>query len=85
MFRHDRHQRALTSKDIKIQPKRANIAGLQLADMLAYPVKQACLIEESLITDPGDVFGKRVMEIVNSKFNINYRTGEVRGYGKVLL
>jgi len=85
MFGHAHHQQALTSKDIKIQPKKANIAGLQLADMLAYPVKQACLIEESLIADPGDVFGKRVIEVVDGKFNSNYRTGEVCGYGKVLL
>ena len=84
-FAREHLQRALTSKDIKIQPKKANIAGLQLADMLAHPIKQACLIEASLINDVGNVFGKRVMEIAERKFNINYRTGLVRGYGKVWL
>ena len=45
-FSHEQHQRALTSKDIKIQPKKANIAGLQLADVLAYPIKQTLLVEK---------------------------------------
>ena len=85
MFGHEHHQRALTSKDIKIQPKKANIAGLQLADILAYPVKQACLVEKGLIGDPGDIFGKKVMKVVEGRLNINYRTGQVLGYGKVWL
>ena len=33
-------QRALTSSQIKIQPKSANIAGLQLSDLPAHPSKQ---------------------------------------------
>ena len=85
MFSHDRHQRALTSKDIKIQPKRANIAGLQLADLLAYPVKQAMLVESGMIPDPGDVYGKRVMEAAEPKFNRHEGRGHVAGYGKVWL
>ena len=57
MFGRDQHQKSLTSRDIKIQDKRANIAGLQLADILAYPVKQACLVERGWLDDPGGVFG----------------------------
>lgn len=80
-FSHDKHQRALTSKDIKIQPKRANIAGLQLADVLAYPVKQALLVEKNIIPDPGEVFGKKVYGAVRGKFNRNEWRGIVEGYG----
>jgi hypothetical protein len=68
-FSHVQHQRALTSKGIKIQPKKANIAGLQLADVLAYPIKQTLLLERGLISDPGDVFGKKIYGAVAAKFN----------------
>ncbi len=85
MFRHEHHQRALTSKDIKIQDKRANIAGLQLADVLAYPVKQACLAERGLIDSPTGAFGGEVYEAAKAHFNAHAQTGAVDGYGKVWL
>ena len=85
MFGHEHHQRALTSHDIKIQPKVANIAGLQLADVLAHPVKQTCLVERHLIPDSGDVFGNRICEVVRQKFNFNERRGQMEGYGMVFL
>lgn len=85
MFSHEQHQRALTSRDIKIQNKRANIAGLQLADILAYPIKQACLVEKGFINDPGDVFGAQIVRLTGDKFNNNEGTGKVDGYGKVWL
>lgn len=85
MFPREHHQKALTSKDIKLQDKRANVAGLQLADVLAYPVKQAMLVEKGLIADPGDVYGKRVLEAVTRKYNQNEWRGQVTGYGKVWL
>jgi hypothetical protein len=75
----------LTSKDIKIQPKAANIAGLQLADILAHPVKQACLVEKGSIPNPGDGFGRQMCEVVKDKFNHNEFRGVVQGYGKVFL
>ncbi|MFH0796420.1 MAG: DUF3800 domain-containing protein [Candidatus Omnitrophota bacterium] len=81
----ERHQRALTSKEIKLQLKVANIAGLQLADVLAHPIKQAYLIEKGRIRDTGDVFGKQVCRTVQGKFNVNVRREQVEGYGKVWL
>jgi len=80
-FNREQHQRALTSKEIKIQPKRANIAGLQLADILAYPVKQALLLKKRLIPDPGEVFGKTMYKAAAGSFNRNERGGQVEGYG----
>lgn len=85
MFGHAHHQRALTTREIKLRRKRENIAGLQLADLLAHPVKQECLFERDLIADPGDVFGKRVVDAIRGKFNCREPRGEVRGYGKVWL
>lgn len=85
MFNYEHHQRALTSKDIKLKTKIANIAGLQLADVLAYPVKQALLVEKGKIPSPGENFGKLIYEAANEKFNRNVWKGLVEGYGKVWL
>jgi hypothetical protein len=82
-FDRENVQRTLTSKEIKLKTKNADIAGLQLADVLAYPVKQSMLIERQLIEDTGDNFGKRVFEAVKDKLNRN--KGKVDGYGKVWL
>ena len=48
-------------------------------------VQQACLVGKGLISDPGDVFGKDVLEAVGAKFNRNEWTGQLTGYGKVWL
>ena len=85
MFNHEHHQRALTSKDIKLRSKIANIAGIQLADILAHPVKQAFLLEKGKITNLRETFGGQIYEAAVSKFNVNTRTGQVEGYGKVWL
>jgi len=69
------HQPVLTSKKLKVRRKADNIAGLQLADVLAYPVKQQCLLQRGLIPDPGPVFGREIAGVVEPKFNRKY--GEV--------
>lgn len=54
---HD-YVKVLTSRQIKFANKEDCLAGLELADMLAYPVRQRMLVEAGLIEDPGDNFGK---------------------------
>lgn len=78
-------QKALTSCEIKLKPKWKNIAGLQLADLLAYPSKQEILIEEQRIGDPGDNFGKQICQCIQAKYNQQAYQGKIRGYGKVFL
>ena len=85
MFNREHHQRALTTKDIKLRSKTTNIAGIQLADILAHPVKQALLFEKGRIGDLRETFGSQIYEAVEGKFNANTRTGQVEGYGKVWL
>jgi len=85
MFRREHHQRVLTSREIKLRRKSENIAGLQLADVLAHPVKQAMLAEKGHIPDPGNNFGRQLYRLVEEKLNQNYRSGKVEGYGKVWL
>jgi hypothetical protein len=84
LFHYPHHQRVLTSNDMRLQPKVANVAGLQLADILAHPVKQECLVERGLIPDLGAVFGRRVYEAVEDKLNCGWG-GRVESYGKVFL
>jgi hypothetical protein len=38
---------------VKLKAKKANIAGLQLADLLAYPSKQGILVGEERIDELG--------------------------------
>lgn len=76
---------ALTSKEIKLKPKMANIAGLQIADLLAYPVKQEILVEQQRILDPNDAFDKDIRRVIASKYNHQIYEGRIYGYGKVFL
>jgi len=76
----------LKSKEIKLKTKHANIAGIQLADLLAHPLKQEILIENGRISDTLDaLFGKRVCEIIRRKYNRHFYDGRIYGYGKVFL
>lgn len=85
MFDRQRHQRVLTSRDLKLERKSANIAGLQLADILAHPVKQHCLIHRGLIPDSGGTFGKQLVSAVMPKFNRQVYQNRIDGYGRVYL
>jgi hypothetical protein len=78
-------QRVLTSKEIKLKSKLANIAGLQVADLLAYPCKQEILMMEERIEDPGDTFGHEICRRIAPKYNRRYLDGRVKGYGQVFL
>lgn len=78
-------QQVLTSKEIKLKPKLANVAGLQLADLLAHPCKQDILLGYKRIDQYYGKFGKKIMEIIQKKYNFRSYTSQVKGYGKVFL
>lgn len=61
------YQQTLPNKDIRLYSKRANVPGLQLADILAHPVKQACLVEQGLISEGPGPFGQRRVAAVKTK------------------
>lgn len=77
-------QRALTSRELKLKTKGANIAGLQLADLLGHPVKNLLLMENGLLEGPQPGFAQRLSDAVSAKFNRHIYDGRVNGYGKVL-
>ncbi len=76
-------QKALTSAQLKVKKKSANIAGLQLADLLGHPVRQAILREEHHLAEPLRPFAERLVPIVEGKYNRHLYDGRVAGYGKV--
>lgn len=78
-------QKTLTSKEIKVKPKSANIAGLQIADFLAHPCKNEILFEQKRIGEWKDIFGVKVCQCVSGKYNRNVFQNRVQGYGKVFL
>jgi len=77
-------QSALTSSELKLKPKSANISGLQLADLLGHPVKQWTLKYFGHAAEDPAPFARRLMEVVERKFNRHLYDDRVEGYGVVL-
>jgi len=82
----ERWKLRLTSCQLKIKPKSANISGLQLADLIAHPSRREVLVENELVVDDRDTFGDQICTILRqSKYLRNEKTGRITGYGKKLL
>jgi hypothetical protein len=82
----ERWQERLTSHELKLRPKTANVAGTQLADLIAHPSRREVFIESRLLVDDRDVFGDQICAILRqSKYYRNLRTGQIEGYGQKLL
>ena len=77
-------QSALTSRELKLKPKGANIAGLQLADLLGHPVKQWVLKYYGHTDIELAPFAQRLMGVVQMKLNRHHYDARVEGYGMVL-
>lgn len=71
----------LTSSQLKVKPKSANVTGLQLADLIAHPSyasMKAARVGEAMPEN----FGKRVVEILElSKYRRGY-SGQIEGWGR---
>lgn len=82
----DRWQQCLSSSQLKLRTKIANIAGLQLTDIIAHPSRREILIENNLLVDNRDIFGDQICAILRqSKYLRNRNNGNISGYGKKLL
>lgn len=77
-------QHSLTSRELKVKPKKANIAGLQLADLLGHPVKQAILKDAGIITASPPPFAAQILKMLESKWNQHLYDKRIKGYGQVL-
>lgn len=76
----------LTSCEIKIKPKITNIAGLQIADILAYPLKEKVFYERNIRKNNFlGTFNEKIFNAVKDKYNKQKFTGRVSGYGEVFI
>ena len=63
-------QNYLTSMEIKLKPKSANIAGLQIADLIAYPSKiEIMQANGHQPMNPPSLATRRIIERIQSKYN----------------
>jgi hypothetical protein len=79
----DMFQRALTSTKIKLKKKEHAVAGLQLADLLAYPFKREIVAQKRGAEAPGD-FSAAVLNAARGKIHRHPEDG-IPGYGAVWL
>jgi hypothetical protein len=76
----DALQATLSSREIKLERKEANVAGLQLADMIAHPACIAARRRRGGHPIP-DNFGGRIAIVLQNKYRRSYR-GRIDGYGR---
>ncbi len=62
-------QRTLTSQQLKVKPKTANVSGLQLADIVAHPSRAEILHKEGLLGRPLALFSEKIIEILQQKYD----------------
>jgi hypothetical protein len=78
-------KKRLTSHKLKLKTKEAKIAGLEIADMLATPMKYLTLKKYKKIDALSDNFTKTVLDTVFSKVRKSPFTGSTQGYGIKLI
>jgi hypothetical protein len=71
----------LTSKQLKIKPKSNNIAGLQLADLIAYPSFRAMLAHNENQPSP-DNFGGKIGTILETSKYVRGPDGQIDSWGR---
>jgi len=71
----------LLSEKISFYPKKANVAGLELSDMLANPIKRYALVYKNLEKQNTDGFTGKIIEATKNKFNKRYSDSCIDGYG----
>lgn len=73
----DKFHNVLTSKQLKVKAKSNNVAGLQLADLLAHPSRNEILHENGFLEKGLPPFGKAISQVLQGKYY--QRSGRVFG------
>jgi hypothetical protein len=60
---------SLTSRQLKVKTKANNIAGLQLADLIAHPSRNEILEEHGFLSGKISPFGREVIKILQAKYD----------------
>lgn len=74
-------QERLTSKELKLKRKADNIAGLQIADLIAYPSFKATMLRQKREALPQDFGGKIAAILESGKYRCS-PTGRIDGWGR---
>jgi hypothetical protein len=78
----DTFQKRLLSRELRLEPKEADIAGLQLADVLAHPAHRSYKFEK-LGEPPPDDYGAFLAKILEMRiYDRRPITGAIEGVGK---
>ena len=64
----DRLQRSLTSRELKVRPRIANVSGLQIADLIAHPSRDEILDEQGLLGRPLGTYANLVIQELAEKY-----------------
>lgn len=82
-IKHEDIDDTITSKELKIKSKSANVSGLQIADLLAYPLYRYALKSFKLKDDGRETFNEQIIEVIKPKI---FKSGsKIMGYGLKLL
>jgi hypothetical protein len=71
----------LISRELRLQPKAADIAGLQVADLLAHPAHRTFKFMQQDIPIPDD-YGASLIKELERVYDRNPATKLIRGYGR---
>lgn len=74
-------QARLTTGDLKLVQKDANVAGIQLADILAHPAHRALKFHQLGETLPDD-FGAQLARVLERRSYDRSASGNIEGYGR---
>lgn len=77
----EKFKKYLSSCQLKVKPKSNNIAGLQVADLIAYPSFKKILYQKGR-TDRISQFGEKIIEILEKDKYYRGTTNRLWGYGK---
>jgi hypothetical protein len=78
----ERFQNVLTSKELKLKQKSNNIAGLQLADLLAHPSWKSMLASRQNQRQPEGFSGLIIQILMESKYLRHRQNGRIDGWGR---
>ena len=73
--------RYLTSRQLKVKQKSNNIAGLQIADLLAHPSYRSTLARKNKQSLPSD-FGGKIARLLEKEKYYRSPAGKIYGWGR---
>ncbi|MFH1852822.1 MAG: DUF3800 domain-containing protein [Candidatus Neomarinimicrobiota bacterium] len=78
----EKFQKYLTSSQLKVKPKQNNIAGLQIADLLAHPSMKRILFQKNCLEKVRDTFGENIVDILEKDKYYRGVNNRLWGFGK---